>query len=165
MQGRVITAGNRAGRSDPHIHQVQGSVLCRLRGKIPLQHPPRSKRSPHLLVSAARITHGYARGPWPGSRCEDPHVVIAPARYLNGDRPKLLLNYYRRRVGGSSVLRLLRRDSISAVSLLSPGLRASLGALSECFAGLADAGLTRRSIACDEQWRSCRARLSASTAR
>ena len=80
MQGRVITVGNRAGRSDPHIHQVQGSVLCRLRGKIPLQHPPRSKRSPHLLVSAARITHGYARGLWPGSRSEDPHVVIAPAQ-------------------------------------------------------------------------------------
>ena len=80
MQGRVITAGNRAGRSDPHIRQVQGSVLCRLRGKIPLQHPPRSKRSPHLLVSTTRITHGYARGPWPGSQSEDPHVVIAPAQ-------------------------------------------------------------------------------------
>ena len=79
MQGRVITVGNRTVHSDPHIHQVQGSVLCRLRGKIPLQHPPRSKRSPHLLVSAARITHGYARGLWPGSRIEDPHVVIAPA--------------------------------------------------------------------------------------
>ena len=39
MQGRVITAGNRAGRSDPYIRQVQGSVHCRLRGKIPLQHP------------------------------------------------------------------------------------------------------------------------------
>ena len=72
--------GNRTVHSDPHIHQVQGSVLSRQRGKIPLQHPPRSKRSPHLLVSAARITHGYARGPWPGSRCEDPHVVIAPAQ-------------------------------------------------------------------------------------
>ena len=41
--GRVITVGNLSGRSDPHIRLVQGSVLCRLRGKIPLQHPPRSK--------------------------------------------------------------------------------------------------------------------------
>ena len=80
MQGRVITAGNRAGRSDPYIRQVQGSVHCRLRGKIPLQHPPRSKRSPHLSVSAIHITHGYARGLWPGSRSEDPHVVISPAQ-------------------------------------------------------------------------------------
>ena len=37
MQGRVITVGNLAGRSDPHIRLVQGSVLCRLRGRIPLQ--------------------------------------------------------------------------------------------------------------------------------
>ena len=51
-------------------------------------------------------------------------------RYLSGDRLRLLLNYYRRRVGGSSVLRLLRRDPISAVSLLSPSFRASFGALS-----------------------------------
>ena len=50
--------------------------------------------------------------------------------YLSGDRFRLLLNYYRRRVGGSSVLRLLRREPISVVSLLSPGLRASFGALS-----------------------------------
>ena len=51
-------------------------------------------------------------------------------RYLSGDRLRLLLDYYRRRVGGSSVLRLLRCDPISVVSLLSPGLRASFGALS-----------------------------------
>ena len=51
-------------------------------------------------------------------------------RYLSGDRLRLLLNYYRRRVGGSSVLRLLRRDPISVVSLPSPSLRASFGALS-----------------------------------
>ena len=51
-------------------------------------------------------------------------------RYLSGDRLRLLLSYYRRRVGGSAVLRLLRCDPISGVSLLSPGLRASFGALS-----------------------------------
>ena len=51
-------------------------------------------------------------------------------RYLSGDRLRLLLSYYRRRVGGSAVLRLLRCDPISVVSLLSPGFRASFGALS-----------------------------------
>ena len=61
-------------------------------------------------------------------------------RYLSGDRLRLLLSYYRRRVGGSAVLRLLRCDPISVVSLLSPGLRASFGALTECFVGLADVG-------------------------
>ena len=65
-------------------------------------------------------------------------------RYLSGDRLRLLLNYYRRRVGGSSVLRLLRRDPISAVFLLSPSLRASFGALSVLLDLLMSGAVTAR---------------------
>ena len=68
MQGRVITAGNRAVRSDPHIRQVQGSVLCRLRGKIPLQQ---TRTTSHAVfnpfqmgfsLAGAGIPHGVAPG-------------------------------------------------------------------------------------------------------
>ena len=51
MQGRVITAGNRAVRSDPHIRQVQGSMLYRLRGKIQLYHYSISQTTGRLLMA------------------------------------------------------------------------------------------------------------------